>query len=96
MTVSTEKVNGLCKMRIEGGMTIFNVIDLKRDLLDTLNDSSELEIDLSQVNELDTAGLQLLILTKREYAALSKSFKIISYSPEVLSVMELFDLKEYF
>ncbi len=96
MTVSTEKVNGLCKMRIEGEMTIFNAVDLKKDLMDSLNECSEMEMDLSQVNEMDTTGLQLLILTKRESAALNKGFKIMSCSPATMNVLELFNLKEYF
>jgi len=96
MTVSTEKINGLCKMRVEGEMTIFNAADLKKDLLDTLNECSDVEMDLSQVNEMDTIGLQLLILTKRESAALNKGFRIISYSPATMNVLELFNLKEYF
>jgi anti-sigma B factor antagonist len=96
MTVNTEKINGLCKMRIEGEMTIFNAADLKKDLLDTLNECSELEMDLSQVNEIDTTGLQLLVLTRRESAALNKSCRIIAYSPATMSVLELFNMKEYF
>ncbi len=96
MTVNTEKNDGICKMRIEGDMTIFNAADLKKDLLDNLNECSELEMDLSQVNEMDTTGLQLLILAKREAVALNKGFRIISCSPATTNVLELFNMKDYF
>lgn len=96
MTVNTEKVDGTCRIRIEGDMTIFNAADLKKDLLDNLHECSDFEMDMSQVNEIDTTGLQLLILAKRETAALNKSFRIMSYSPATMYVLELFNMKDYF
>ena len=96
MTFHAEKINGLCRARIEGEMTIFNAADLKKDLLEMLNECQEMELDLSEVSELDTAGLQLLVLAKRESENLKKSLRIASCSGAITAVMELFNMKEYF
>ena len=96
MTLSTEKIDGLCKIRIEGDMTIFNANDLKKDLMEIVDECPELEVDLSRVSEVDTSGLQLLILAKRESKSLNKAFRVVSYSPGILNVMELFNIKDYF
>lgn len=96
MTVNTEKIDGRCRLRIEGEMTVFNAIELKKDLLDAMNECSELEMDLSLVNEFDTAGLQLLISAKCHAANLNKPYRIVSYSPAATAVLDLLDMKGFF
>ncbi len=96
MTINVDKKNGLSRLSIEGEMTISTALELKTGLLDNLADSSGLEIDMSQVNEFDTAGFQLLFLTKREANMSDKSFRIISHSPASESILELYNMKDYF
>ncbi len=92
MTVKKEEHNGLCKLQIEGEMTIFTAAELKKNLLDNLTACSELEIDLSQVSEMDTAGLQLLLLVKMESFIANKEVHITMYSPATLSVLQSYNL----
>ncbi len=96
MAIVVDKKNGLSRLSIEGEMTISTAQELKKGLLDNLEDCSGLEIDLSGVNEFDTAGFQLLFLTKREANMSDKSFRIISHSPASESIMELYSMKDYF
>ena len=58
---------------IEGELTIFTAAEQKTQLLSFLKPLTTLEINLANVNEIDTAGLQLLILIKREAAHTGKS-----------------------
>ncbi len=96
MAIVVDKKNGLSRLSIEGEMTISTAQELKEGLLDNLEDCSELEIDLSGVNEFDTAGFQLLFLIKREANMSDKSFRIISHSPSSESILELYSMKDYF
>ena len=57
--------NTACQLHIEGELTIYTAAETKARLLPLLAQCIDLEIDLSQVNEMDSAGLQLLILAKR-------------------------------
>ena len=47
---------------VTNDLTIYHALELKPTLLDALANTQELELNLSQVSEMDTAGLQLLIL----------------------------------
>jgi anti-anti-sigma regulatory factor len=47
-------------------MTIYQAQAQKEQLLAALAATEHLELDLSAVTEMDTAGLQLLLLLKRE------------------------------
>lgn len=90
MSITVEKNNDSCKVKIQGEMNIFNSVELKQSLLNSLIDSSELTIDLSEVSEMDTAGFQLLVMLKLEADCLSKGFRIVSPSPSAQTVMELY------
>jgi len=80
----------------EGEMTIYQAIDLKSALLDALAQSDEIELDLSAVSELDTSGVQLLMLMKREAVAAGKALKLSGHSAAVLEVFEILDLGSWF
>jgi len=54
------------EVRIGSDLTIYTVAEWKETLLSELEGSPALAIDLSDVSELDTAGLQLLLFTGRE------------------------------
>ena len=83
-------------LTIENDLTIFTVIEKKTSLLAFLNAGSDLEVDLSQVEEIDTAGLQVLILIKREAAKTGKSLKFVMHSKPVLDIIELANLTSAF
>jgi len=80
----------------EGEMTIYRAAEFKPALLDALAQSDEIELDLSAVSEMDTSGVQLLMLMKREAVAAGKSLKLSGHSPAVLEVFELLDLGSWF
>ncbi len=83
-------------LAIEGEMTIYTAADQKTALLDFLNTDDVLEINLASVNEMDTAGLQLLILIKREAAKLGKTLRFVMHSKVVLEILELSRLTNTF
>ena len=92
MNINTENNNGICSMKIEGEMTIFTADDLMKQMSDNFAGCSGVEMDLSQVSEMDTAGFQLLYLAKKESDAMDRTFRIMSHSQAVLSVLELFKI----
>ena len=56
----------------------------------------EREIDLSDVSEMDSAGLQLLILAKREAVRHNTPLRLTGHSPAVLEVMNICNMAAYF
>jgi anti-sigma B factor antagonist len=81
---------------IEGEMTIYRATELKQALLNALNGASSLEVDLHGVTEIDSAGIQLLILTKATGQAANCEVRLVNHSPPVLEVFELMDLAAHF
>ncbi|TWC28177.1 anti-anti-sigma factor [Pseudomonas sp. SJZ079] len=96
MPIRTETKNGVLLLHIEDEMTIYTAADLKSQLLPHLAQPADLEIDLSQVAELDSAGLQLLILAKREATRLGGALRLSRHSRAVLEVFDLCNLAAFF
>jgi anti-anti-sigma factor len=83
-------------LRIEGEMTIYRAAELKQVLLASLGEVDALEIDLSSVTEMDTAGVQLLIAAKKAAQAKQQELHLTGHSAAVLDVLEIFNLVSYF
>ncbi|AMK76560.1 MULTISPECIES: STAS domain-containing protein [Methylomonas] len=79
-------------LTIKDELTIYNAAEQKINLLVFLTAGDDLEINLANVTEIDTAGLQLLILIKREAAHLGKNLRFVMHSKAVLDVLELANL----
>jgi len=94
MSVQVEKENGVVKFVIENNMTIFNAAELKKTILEALSEPSNIQLDLSQVSEIDSAGFQLLLMLKNESKSNNKEYQITACSPAVDSLLDLFNLKE--
>lgn len=75
---------------------IYRALELKNTLLDALTTTDELELDLSCVGEMDTAGLQLLILLKKEAQRTGKCVRIAAHSKAVSTVIEFCNLAAEF
>lgn len=73
-------------------MTIYTAAQIKESLLSTMEGCAELEMNLGQVSEIDTAGLQLLALAKREAADRNKPLHFVAHSQAVLDMLDLCNL----
>lgn len=83
-------------MILEGDISIYNAATLKDSLLAAVKRTADLELDLSQVAEFDSAGLQVLYLAKREASQMNHNLRIIAHSEAVRELLELYNLAAYF
>ena len=81
---------------INEDMTIYNAATQKPMLLEALADCDGLDLDLSQVSEMDTAGFQLLLLTKREATKANKTVRLTAHSKAVTELLDLYNMASYF
>lgn len=81
-----------CSASLEGEMTIYTAAQLKPVLLALLDECHAAELDLSQVAEIDTAGMQLLLLAKREAARAGKELRLVGHSAAVVDALDLCNL----
>ncbi|MGB4467888.1 MAG: STAS domain-containing protein [Azovibrio sp.] len=83
------------RITLQEDLTIYHAQEQKMLLLETLAQADAVELDLSQVSEMDTAGLQLLILLKREAQKAGKKATIAAHSQAVRSVIDFCNLAAY-
>lgn len=96
MLIREEEKNGMPLLHIEGDMTIYTAADLKTELMAHIEKPVEREINLSGVSEMDCAGLQLLILAKRESLRYKTPLRLSGHSRAVLEVLDMCNLTTYF
>lgn len=80
-------------LHIEGELTIFRAMELKPALLPTPPLDA---IDLSGVTDIDTAGIQLLMLAKKSALAENRELRLIGHSTAVIEVFELLNVAAFF
>jgi anti-anti-sigma factor len=84
------------RLVLEGDLTIYQAPEQKRNLLDALDQAKVVELDLAQIGEIDSAGLQVLLLTKRESLAMGKELRILAHSPAVQEALDFLNVASYF
>lgn len=77
---------------LAGELCVFHAAELKPRLLALATSVGEQEIDLAQVNEVDTAGVQLLLLARREAAGAGGRLRYVNHSAPVLEALMLLNL----
>lgn len=83
-------------LALDGELNIYRAADLKQELLAAVAAAPALQLDLSGVSELDTAGLQVLMVAKQAANALGHELHLRRHSAAVLEVFELLDLGAWF
>jgi len=86
----------LTPLVIDGDMSIYCAASLKERLLAAVKGNADLELDLSQVTEFDSAGLQVLYLAKREASQAGHALRIVAHSAPVRELLDLYNLVAYF
>jgi ABC-type transporter Mla MlaB component len=92
MAISSTSQSNRCILRIDGPFTIYEAAAAKLRLLGELDHAERLEVDLAGVAEIDTAGVQLLLLLKREAARQAKPLSFQGHSRPVLSIIDLYNM----
>jgi anti-sigma B factor antagonist len=87
---------GITRIAIDGELTIYRAADLKATVLEALAKARVLEVDLAGVTELDTAGLQVLMLAKNAAAADGRELRLLNHSPAVVEIVEMLNLGAFF
>jgi len=94
--MTSAQQNAAPVLRVQGELNIYRAAELKEALLARLAPGTALQIDLSGVTELDTAGLQVLMLAKSTARALGGDMNLVAHSPAVVDVLELLNLSAWF
>ena len=92
MCADKNKLNPLPVLKIDGPLTIYEVGDARKNMLEHLNTGKEFHMDLGQIPDCDTAGVQLLISAKKTVEKSGKSFRVLQASSAVINAVRLLGL----
>ncbi len=94
--ISQTTADGATRVTIEGDFSIYHAAEIKQHLIDGIRANPVLELDLSQVGEMDTAGFQLLALAKQESERRGSTLRVVGHSAAVREVIEFFNMVAFF
>ncbi len=89
MSITHETTDDTARVGIEGELTIYTVAELAAALLPQVGPAARLELDLSQVTEMDGAGLQLLAVIEREAGINGTALSLTGQSQAVTQTLQL-------
>ena len=77
-------------------MTIYEALEIQALFSAALMQYQKIEVDLSQVVEIDSAGLQLMVALKNDALEQSKSLFFTGHSRCVIKLLDLFNMNVFF
>ena len=80
---------GQASLRLDGELNIYSATEARDQLSAALDAQSALLLNLSGLEELDTAGVQLLVWLKQEAQRRGKLLSLFAHSPAVVEVFDL-------
>lgn len=93
---TTDRDTDTHKVLLDKDLTIYFALETKHELLEHVARHDHLELDLSGVGEIDSAGIQLLILAKRESIKRGGSLRIVAHSQAVHELIDFYNLAGHF
>lgn len=92
MAIQIKRKGDFVHVHITEALNIYCATEAKDKLLQSLEKGQEVEVDLSELDELDTAGVQLMLMLKNEAQRLGKNCSFVNHSPAVREVIDLLNL----
>lgn len=89
MGLRIEEAGRACRVVIDGDLTVANAAEVGDALGVAVLGHDETEVDLAGVEEMDTAGLQIMLAAKR---CAGRTVRFVNHSAAVLSLLELANL----
>jgi len=89
MSIEIKRTGNSARVSLAGELTIYSVTEIKAGLAEAMASAGEIEVDLSGITEMDTAGLQLMLIAKRNPG---KAVCFVNHPPAVLRLVDLANL----
>ncbi|MDQ8020275.1 MAG: STAS domain-containing protein [Moraxellaceae bacterium] len=81
-----------CRIELEGDLTVHRVAEWWPRLLASLAPDTDLSLSLASAARIDSAGVQMLLMLRRETVARRMSLRLEDVRPEVQALLEFYRL----
>jgi anti-anti-sigma factor len=92
----TQKRNNSTEIIISGELTIYTVLDIYQQHIQQIKLKELVSLKLAGVEEIDTAGMQLLLVLFKEVSKQNANYIVQSISDSLTEYINLFNLQSYF
>lgn len=96
MSIYVHTEAGGCHIRIEDELSIYTASAVTATLCEAIAAHDRIAIDLSGVTEIDTAGLQILLVARKEALLRHRELSFVGQSRVVLEGLHLMNLINFF
>jgi anti-anti-sigma factor len=96
MSIDVIKEKDCCRIRIDDELTIYTASTANATIRDALAANESVAIDLSGVTEIDTAGLQILLVARKEAILRDRKVSFIGHNRIVIECLRLMNLANFF
>jgi anti-anti-sigma factor len=91
-----KKDDGYVKITIPSELTIYRVEELKSSILENLDSSEGILLDVTNISKIDSAGFQMIVAIKKFSMENDKEFEISEPSSNFENIIRLYGCYEYF
>ena len=95
-TIRECKKGSLIALKLSGDLTIYTATQAREEIRLQLEKHKSLELDLWAIEELDTAGVQVLLWAKREARGRERSLPFVNHNAAVIEVFDLLNVTGVF
>lgn len=96
MRINVTASGDVVRARLGESLDISAAAEATESLLQLSGSEGTLEIELSSLTEIDTAGVQILLALRKERQISGKSVRFLHPSPQVLEAFCLYSLERFF
>ena len=96
LTYDSTQHDGQPALKLTGVLTIYSAAQARSEVPARLAKQGARVLDLADVEELDTAGVQFLLWLKRDMASRGSELVLTRHSPAVVEVLDLLKLTATF
>jgi anti-sigma B factor antagonist len=98
MNIKTDIGDNTLDIALEGELTIYHANDMRNSCMGVIARASmgmDMRLNMENVTEIDAAGVQLLVLLKRELQGLGVFIKVTKWSQPVEEIFDFVGLPEF-
>lgn len=96
MSIDVINETGGCRIRIADELTIYTAGNVTTTIRAALAANDNIAIDLSGVTEIDTAGLQILLVARKEAMLGNRAVSFVGRNRVVIEHLQLMNLANFF
>jgi len=90
----SNRTRGICKLAIDIDMTIYAIDELKKGFSEEIDSYDRFELNLGKVEDIDSSGIQLLLVLRKELVRKKKKLKLTVLSGVVTKLIEKYGISD--